>query len=284
MTMSTPQSILANAIHAAGIGRRAPGSRPPMPVVPFERCGRVVPAPAIDEAIEVEPIVSEVAAEESGPEQNQTNERAAAVLFAVAERIGLPVDRMLMEQTQVAASGRLVAVAIIVRSLIAEPLDAATIVGITAGAAHVALRDLDPILDRCALPVVHDPVGCIAPLLDALKVDLEPKRWVTVAACISATSAASRISLHDLKSDRRTKGISKARQIVMWMAREFTAWSLPEIGRKLGGKDHTTVLYGARKVAAIAETIEPGPKWGPQEWAEALWAADWRAINRERAG
>jgi hypothetical protein len=57
------------------------------------------------------------------------------------------------------------------------------------------------------------------------------------------------VAMVDMASARREARIVKPRQIAMYLARLLTVRSLPEIGRLMGGKDHTTVLYGARKVA-----------------------------------
>lgn len=53
----------------------------------------------------------------------------------------------------------------------------------------------------------------------------------------------------DIVSQRRTADVMLPRQVAMWMARQHTRLSLPEIGRRMGGRDHTTVLYGVKKIA-----------------------------------
>lgn len=52
----------------------------------------------------------------------------------------------------------------------------------------------------------------------------------------------------DVMSDRRTANIVRPRQVAMYMARTMTLKSLPEIGRRFGGRDHTTVLHAVRKI------------------------------------
>lgn len=52
----------------------------------------------------------------------------------------------------------------------------------------------------------------------------------------------------DIRSDRRTKDVVMPRQISMWLARYTTKYSLPEIGRRFGGRDHTTVMHAVRKI------------------------------------
>jgi len=57
------------------------------------------------------------------------------------------------------------------------------------------------------------------------------------------------VSLVDLQSARRTKRIVGIRHVAMYLCRALTIRSLPEIGRLLGNRDHTTILHGARKIA-----------------------------------
>lgn len=62
-----------------------------------------------------------------------------------------------------------------------------------------------------------------------------------------------RLRMIDLKSQRRTALPVKARQIAMYLAKTLTALSLPEIGRRFGGRDHTTVLHSVRKISGLIE-------------------------------
>jgi hypothetical protein len=57
-----------------------------------------------------------------------------------------------------------------------------------------------------------------------------------------------------IKSSRRTKDVVYPRQIALCLARRHTTRSLPEIGRHFGYRDHTTVLYGARKIESECQT------------------------------
>jgi chromosomal replication initiator protein len=59
------------------------------------------------------------------------------------------------------------------------------------------------------------------------------------------------VSKADLLSNRRTRSIVRPRQIAMYMAKMMTPRSLPEIGRRFGGRDHTTVLHAVRKVESL---------------------------------
>jgi chromosomal replication initiator protein len=55
----------------------------------------------------------------------------------------------------------------------------------------------------------------------------------------------------DLLSNRRTRQIVRPRQIAMYLAKTMTPRSLPEIGRRFGGRDHTTVLHAVRKIEGM---------------------------------
>ena len=61
------------------------------------------------------------------------------------------------------------------------------------------------------------------------------------------------IKVSDLKSKRRTRDISVPRQIAMYICREYTQASLPEIGKQFGGKDHTTVIFSYKKITKILQ-------------------------------
>lgn len=59
------------------------------------------------------------------------------------------------------------------------------------------------------------------------------------------------VSKNDLLSNRRTRMIVRPRQIAMYLAKMMTPRSLPEIGRRFGGRDHTTVLHAVRKIEEL---------------------------------
>jgi chromosomal replication initiator protein len=61
------------------------------------------------------------------------------------------------------------------------------------------------------------------------------------------------VSKADLLSSRRTRTIVRPRQIAMYLAKVLTPRSLPEIGRRFGGRDHTTVLHAVRKIEGMIE-------------------------------
>ncbi|WP_455476003.1 chromosomal replication initiator protein DnaA [Bartonella sp. B17] len=75
----------------------------------------------------------------------------------------------------------------------------------------------------------------------------EPKR-IRIEEIQRAVARHYNISKQDLLSNRRTRTVVKPRQVAMYLAKMLTPRSLPEIGRRFGGRDHTTVLHAVRKI------------------------------------
>ena len=61
------------------------------------------------------------------------------------------------------------------------------------------------------------------------------------------------LRMADMHSARRARNVARPRQVAMYLAKMLTARSLPEIGRKFGGRDHTTVMHAVRKVEELIE-------------------------------
>lgn len=76
----------------------------------------------------------------------------------------------------------------------------------------------------------------------------ESSREVNVEAILKAVADHFRVNLADIKGKRRTKAIAHPRQVAMFLSRELTSCSFPEIGQKIGGRDHSTVMYAHAKV------------------------------------
>jgi chromosomal replication initiator protein len=90
----------------------------------------------------------------------------------------------------------------------------------------------------------------------------EPKR-VRIEDIQRIVARQYNVSRSDLLSSRRTANVVRPRQVAMYLAKVLTLRSLPEIGRRFGGRDHTTVLHAVRKIenlagtdSALAEEIE----------------------------
>jgi chromosomal replication initiator protein len=67
------------------------------------------------------------------------------------------------------------------------------------------------------------------------------------------TAEFYKLELRDFQSAGRARRIARPRQVAMYLAREITSRSLPEIGKRFGGRDHTTVLHACRRIAALCE-------------------------------
>ncbi|MGE3295784.1 MAG: chromosomal replication initiator protein DnaA [Porticoccaceae bacterium] len=63
-----------------------------------------------------------------------------------------------------------------------------------------------------------------------------------------------KLKLSDLLSKRRSRSVARPRQMAMYLAKQLTTRSLPEIGEAFGGRDHTTVLHACRTIKALQET------------------------------
>ena len=80
-----------------------------------------------------------------------------------------------------------------------------------------------------------------------------------LSVILKAVSQEFGIPVNDLVSHRRNKRLTIPRHIAMYFAKEFTHRSFPEIGRKFGGRDHTTILHGVRKtVVRIKADVDLG--------------------------
>jgi chromosomal replication initiator protein len=74
---------------------------------------------------------------------------------------------------------------------------------------------------------------------------------ITHALIIAQTAAYFGVALEDLTGPSRGRHLVMARQIGMYLCRELTSMSLPQIGREFGGRDHTTVMYADRKIRQL---------------------------------
>jgi chromosomal replication initiator protein len=79
------------------------------------------------------------------------------------------------------------------------------------------------------------------------------KREVTVEDIIKAVGKKMSMKAGDIKSPKKNKNLVLARQIVMYLARRLTHRSFPDIGEKVGGRDHSTVIYSNNKIQGMLE-------------------------------
>ena len=88
-------------------------------------------------------------------------------------------------------------------------------------------------------------------------------RRVTIDEIQKKVAEHYNVRISDMASARRARAVARPRQVAMYLAKTLTARSLPEIGRKFGGRDHTTVMHAVKKVeelragdAAFAEDVD----------------------------
>ena len=80
------------------------------------------------------------------------------------------------------------------------------------------------------------------------------ERLVSIENIQKTVADYFKIRVGDLLSKKRSRSIARPRQIAMALAKELTNHSLPEIGDAFGGRDHTTVLHGCRRIESLRET------------------------------
>jgi chromosomal replication initiator protein len=81
-----------------------------------------------------------------------------------------------------------------------------------------------------------------------------PRQRTTVAEIVEATASEFEIGKDELLARDRRPRVAMARQVAMYVARELTTHSLPEIGRRIGGRNHTTVLHALNRVRTAIDT------------------------------
>ncbi|NIA68115.1 chromosomal replication initiator protein DnaA [Pelagibius litoralis] len=79
-------------------------------------------------------------------------------------------------------------------------------------------------------------------------------RRVTIEEIQKRVSAHFNVRVADMHSARRARAVARPRQVAMYLSKQLTSRSLPEIGRKFGGRDHTTVMHAVRKVEELKAT------------------------------
>ncbi len=89
------------------------------------------------------------------------------------------------------------------------------------------------------------------------------ERRVTIDEIQKKVAEHYNVRVADMHSARRARAVARPRQVAMYLAKQLTPRSLPEIGRKFGGRDHTTVIHAVRKIeelsaydAAFREDVE----------------------------
>jgi chromosomal replication initiator protein len=125
-----------------------------------------------------------------------------------------------------------------------------------ASVADSNIRELEGILTRiAAYSSLTGKEVTIDIVQDVIKNLLKhtTKREVTVEDIIKAVGKKMSMKAGDIKSPKKNKNLVLARQIVMYLARRLTHRSFPDIGEKVGGRDHSTVIYSNNKIQGMME-------------------------------
>ena len=80
-----------------------------------------------------------------------------------------------------------------------------------------------------------------------------PAANVTIEHILGQVGEYYGVTVDELLGKRRTREVAVARQVAMYLARDLTPMSLPQIGEALGGRDHTTVMHGCNKITTLFE-------------------------------
>jgi chromosomal replication initiator protein len=125
-----------------------------------------------------------------------------------------------------------------------------------AGQLDVSPRELIGVLKKVTTyaDLTHRPVT-MELADDAIASRVAPgEKRVTVEEIQRKTAEFYKLDLRELHSPRRARRVARPRQVAMYLARELTSRSLPDIGRRFGGRDHTTVLHACRRIAELCRS------------------------------
>jgi len=74
------------------------------------------------------------------------------------------------------------------------------------------------------------------------------KEDISIEEIIKTVAGKMNVKIADIKAHNKNKNLVLARQISMYLARKLTTFSYPDIGQKIGGRDHSTVIYANNKI------------------------------------
>jgi len=118
------------------------------------------------------------------------------------------------------------------------------------------VRELEGALKRVmAYSKFHNQTITLDVAKDALKDLLAVQnRQISIENIQKTVADYYKMKVSDLYSSKRTRNITRPRQLAMALAKELTQFSLPDIGEAFGGRDHTTVLHACRKITELKTT------------------------------
>ena len=118
------------------------------------------------------------------------------------------------------------------------------------------IRELEGVLTRIAayssLTGKEIEIGMVKEVIKNLLKNVKEKS-ISIDEITKTVAAKFNIKLSDLKSEKKYKNLILPRQIAMYLSRKMTNRSFPDIGAKVGGRDHSTVIYSMNKVKKLME-------------------------------
>ncbi len=116
------------------------------------------------------------------------------------------------------------------------------------------IRELEGALTRIVAFADLRGIPIDSELIDSALADLLPQRTqLRPAQIIDTVAEVYGVAVNRILGRERTQTVARPRQIAMYLMREETDFSLPQIGEELGGRDHTTVMYGHGKICDLLE-------------------------------
>ncbi len=117
------------------------------------------------------------------------------------------------------------------------------------------VREMEGALNRL---VAHATLVGTAITIETAQVVLQDllksnNKKITIEEIQKKVAEHFNIRLTDMHSPRRSRSVARPRQIAMYLAKSITSRSLPEIGRKFGGRDHTTVMHAVKKIEELKQ-------------------------------
>lgn len=116
-------------------------------------------------------------------------------------------------------------------------------------------RELEGVLNNviCRTALLGLPVTMEAVSTALRELSLSAEKRLTVDEIQKAVAAHFGVTTTDICSKRRTQSVVRPRHVAMYLAKMLTTRSLPDIGRRFGGRDHSTVIHAVNKITAMVE-------------------------------
>lgn len=218
------------------------------------------------------------------PHEGETRAQAAVqhVVEAVSTYSG--VDISLPMQSDAAIRARMIAIGVLIFRHDFKTRSAAAAFGCSAIAGEVARGMFEGWVASEAVQVKAIPLPALVELFARHSASQSAAGFaqahLTVAEIIRVVADTFGVHVRDVISERRSAHIIDARQAAMWLCRRLTHHSLPAIGQRFGGRDHTTVMHAVRKIGKLNPDLPDPRETGLAAMAEIL--ADRAHLFRSR--